>query len=108
MILAVSSSIKTFKTVRFRRGLNVLLSDMTDGSTEGHTRNSAGKSSLVEIVHFMLGGEADKKTSLFKAAGIAEHSFTAVLRIRGGGVPVKPPCAEVGRVFFIERRPKAL
>ncbi len=85
MILAVSSSIKTFKTVRFRRGLNVLLSDMTDGSTEGHTRNSAGKSSLVEIVHFMLGGEADKKTSLFKAAGIAEHSFTAVLRIRGRG-----------------------
>lgn len=104
MILSIGSSIETFKTVRFRRGLNVLLADMTDGSTEGHTRNSAGKSSLVEIVHFLLGGEADKKTSLFKAAGIVEHSFTAVLRIRGRVVRVTRRCAEVRRIYIDERR----
>jgi uncharacterized protein YydD (DUF2326 family) len=108
MILSIGSSIETFKTVQFRRGLNVLLADMTDGSTEGHTRNSAGKSSLVEIVHFMLGGEADKKTSLFKATGIVEHSFTAVLRIRGRVVRVTRRCAEVRRIYIDERRAQRL
>lgn len=95
MILSISSSIETFKTVRLRRGLNVLLADIAGKSTEGHTRNSAGKSSLGEIVHFLLGGDADKKTSLFKVPGIAEHSFTAVLRINGKIVAVTRRCDDV-------------
>ena len=108
MILSISSSIETFKTVRLRRGLNVLLADIAGESTEGHTRNSAGKSSLGEIVHFLLGGDADKKTSLFKVPGIAEHSFTAVLRINGKIVAVTRRCDDVRRIYIDEKRARRL
>jgi uncharacterized protein YydD (DUF2326 family) len=104
MILMIGSSIPTFKTVRFRRGLNVLLADIADHSTEGHTRNSAGKSSLVEIVHFLLGGDADRKTSLFKVPGIVAHSFSGVLRIRGRVIRVTRRCDDVRKIYIDERR----
>jgi uncharacterized protein YydD (DUF2326 family) len=108
VILSISSDIESFKSVRFHRGLNILLADLTNGSTEGHTRNSAGKSSLVEIFHFLLGGDADKKTSLFKAAGIAGHSFTGILRIRGRVVRVTRRCDKPRRIYTDEKRARRL
>ncbi len=80
MIFEVSSDIAAFKTVKFRRGLNVLLADVSPETTERHTRNSAGKSSLVEIIHFLLGGDVDRG-SLFKVEEIGAHSFSGVFRI---------------------------
>ena len=52
MIRTVSSSLPTFKTLTFTPGLNLLLADVAKTSTDRHTRNSAGKTSLVEIIHF--------------------------------------------------------
>ena len=87
MILSITSTIETFKSVEFRPGLNVLLADKTSTSTEKQTRNSAGKTSLVEIIHFLLGGEADKK-SLFQKQEIAAHSFIGIFEIRGQQITV--------------------
>lgn len=75
MIRSVTSSLPTFKTIRFGQGLNILLADVADTSTERHTRNSAGKTSLVEIVHFVLGSDAGK-SSIFKHEALIEHSFS--------------------------------
>ena len=77
MIVALSSSIPTFKTVTFHAGLNVLLADLARDSTDKHTRNSAGKTSLVEIIHFLL-GSTPEKGSLFKKPEIVAHSFTGL------------------------------
>jgi uncharacterized protein YydD (DUF2326 family) len=101
MILSITSDIPSFKSVRFHRGLNVLLADVSAQTTEGHTRNSAGKSSLVEIIHFMLGGDT---TSLFKALEIYPHSFSAVLRINRRVVRVTRRCEEPNRILVDEKR----
>lgn len=64
MILSIESSLPTFKTVRFHEGLNVLLSDKNRWVHRKKTRNSAGKTSLVEIIHFLLGADCDKGSLL--------------------------------------------
>jgi uncharacterized protein YydD (DUF2326 family) len=80
MINSISSSIPTFKRLDFHTGLNILLADTTSASTEKQTRNSVGKTNLIEIIHFLLGSDADKN-SLFKKPDIVNHSFTATLTI---------------------------
>ena len=79
MIVSIESTLKTFKPVTFRSGLNVLLSDRTANSTDKQTRNSAGKTSLVEIIHFLLGADCEKE-SLFRLDSLVEHTFKGAPR----------------------------
>lgn len=74
MIHRVFSSLGTFKTLDFGMGLNILLSDKTQGSTEQQTRNRTGKSSFVELVNFVCGGNCNAD-SLFKAPALTQASF---------------------------------
>lgn len=80
MIRTVRSSLPSFKTLEFKPGLNILLADVAEKSTGRHTRNSAGKTSLVEIIHFLLGSDV-KKGSLFKHESLDRVSFSMELRI---------------------------
>jgi len=83
MIISVDSSILTFKKVKFRKkGLSVLVSDRRPNSDDGETRNSAGKTSLIEIIHFLHGGNCDKD-SIFRTEALVEHTFVAKLKING-------------------------
>ena len=107
MILEVSSDIPTFKTVRFRRGLNVLLADVGERATERHTRNSAGKSSLIEIVHFLLGGEVSRK-SLFHAEGFTGHSFSGVFVFGGRVARITRSAVHPKRIHVDEKRAREL
>jgi uncharacterized protein YydD (DUF2326 family) len=94
MIHRVYSSLETFRELSFRQGLNILLSDKSAGSTQQHTRNRAGKSSLLELVHFVCGGNAGKD-SLFRSDAIVAAHFglemdlfeTAVQVSRSGSEP---------------------
>ena len=70
MILTLGSSLPKFKELKFRAGLNVVLSTRAEGSDEGRTRNSAGKSSFVELVHFLLGGPEHERVRLEHRAGL--------------------------------------
>jgi len=88
MIISIASSIPTFKSLQFGTGLNILLADVTAKSTERQTRNSAGKTSMIEIIHFLLGADADKN-SLFKKPEIAPHSFTGEFVINNERIIVK-------------------
>lgn len=62
MIHRIYSSLSSFKNQEFHSGLNVLLAEKSEGATSRQTRNRAGKTSLIEIVHFLTGGNINEKT----------------------------------------------
>ena len=74
MIHRLYSDLSSFKEIQFTEGLNILLAEKSEGATERHTRNRAGKSSMVEMVHFLLGSNA-RKDSLFRTPAIANYEF---------------------------------
>lgn len=73
MILSVTATLPTYKAMKFTKGLNIVLAEKHAKSTEQHTRNGAGKSSLVEIFHFLLGGST---SPIFKTAALSEVTFS--------------------------------
>ena len=101
MILCIESSISTFKTVPFHAGLNVLLADTRPGSKSTETRNSAGKTSLIEIIHFLLGSQADKEL-LFRTKALVEHTFTGTFVIGGDQLKILRGGKEHSKVFILE------
>ncbi len=85
MIRAVRANKTTFCSVKFGPGFNVVLADKTDKSSQKDSRNGAGKSLLVEIIHFCLGGKAG--TSL-KKKELRDWRFTLDLQLGGKNVSV--------------------
>jgi uncharacterized protein YydD (DUF2326 family) len=106
MILSIESSIPTFKSARFHAGLNVLLADTKPDSTEKQTRNSAGKTSLVEIIHFLLGANCDKD-SLFRTDALIDHSFSGVVEIGGAPLKISRSGSDPSKIFIDDGREKA-
>ena len=56
MIHSITADKPTFKKINFREGFNVVLAERTKESTKKDSRNGLGKSTLIEIIHFCLGG----------------------------------------------------
>lgn len=98
MIHRVYSSLQTFRTLSFRPGLNILLSDKSAGSTQQHTRNRAGKSSFAELVHFVCGGNA-RKDSLFRSDAIVASHFGLEMDLFGSTVQVARSGAEPAKII---------
>ena len=57
MILAVRADADKFRAVEFKPGLNIVLAHRRDDSSPRHTRNGLGKTTLLNIIHFCLGGD---------------------------------------------------
>jgi uncharacterized protein YydD (DUF2326 family) len=100
MIVSIESSLTTFKPVTFHPGLNVLLSDRTADSTDKQTRNSAGKTSLIEVIHFLLGADCEKD-SLFRLDELVEHTFKGTFRIGGELLTIARTGSDPSKIFLI-------
>jgi len=74
MIHAVYSDLPTFKNLNFHSGLNILLADKEQSSTDRQTTNRAGKSSLIRIIHFLMGEDVDKQ-SIFRSDALKSYTF---------------------------------
>lgn len=74
MIHRIYSSLETFKNLELQPGFNLIVAERRQGSSDLQTRNRAGKSSFVQIVHFLLGGSSDPK-SIFRKPELEEAVF---------------------------------
>jgi uncharacterized protein YydD (DUF2326 family) len=55
MIISVTANKDTFKSVAFQPGLNLILAERAEGSTDQDSRNALGKTTLLQIVHHCIG-----------------------------------------------------
>ncbi len=99
MIRRVGASQDGFKSVEFTSGLNVILAERTEQSTDKDTRNGLGKSLLLDIVHFCLGSKPRQKTGL-RVKELQEWSFKVDLQMRGETTSVTRSSSGHGRVKF--------
>jgi uncharacterized protein YydD (DUF2326 family) len=88
MIKSIFSSLASFKQLEFKPGLNVLVAQKEDGATDKQTRNRAGKTSLIETIHFLTGSNAEKG-SLFRSDALANESFGMIFDLGGDTVVVE-------------------
>jgi uncharacterized protein YydD (DUF2326 family) len=74
VIYRIYSNMQTFKEFQFHQGLNLILADKSPGATERQTRNGAGKSSLTELIHFLMGANL-LNSSIFRALELSPYHF---------------------------------
>jgi uncharacterized protein YydD (DUF2326 family) len=78
MLYRLSADHPSFKTIEFRKGLNIILADRhlpsneEEQGPERRTRNGAGKSSMIDLIHFLLAGSAE---GALKAEVLADWVF---------------------------------
>ena len=87
MIHGVSSDLVSFKALKFAPGLNILLADKSEGATDRQSRNGAGKTSFVELIHFLFGSKADKE-SIFRSDALLPYLFEARIDVGGRVIDV--------------------
>lgn len=73
MIHRIYADDPRFKDLSLGPGLNILLADKSPGATSKQTRNGAGKSSMLAVIHFVLG--SSDRDKLFTAGPLQEIRF---------------------------------
>lgn len=83
MLYHLSADQESFKSFAFREGLNIVLADRQlpadeKAPSQRRTRNGAGKSSVIDLIHFLLAGSAE---GALKSKVLAEWSFELSLDV---------------------------
>ena len=80
MIRSISADRPSFNKVTFKDGLNVVLATRTKKSDKKDSTNGLGKSTLVDILHFCLGG---KRSGALSDSALEGWTFTVNMDIGG-------------------------
>ncbi|MCY4520503.1 MAG: hypothetical protein OXC13_06950 [Caldilineaceae bacterium] len=97
MIHQVGADRDTFKTLTFGPGLNVILADKSQGATDRQSRNGAGKTSFVELVHFLCGANA-KSNGIFRSEALRNWTFNALIDVGGSCLSISRSGTTSGRI----------
>lgn len=87
MIHGIYANQASFHPVEFKAGLNVILAERTDTSTQKDTRNGLGKSTLIDIIDFCLGSRAQRNKGLY-IEPLESWAFTVDITLAGKRVKV--------------------
>ena len=102
MIHRIFSTDSRFKELAFKPGFNVLLAEKSSGARKDQTRNAAGKSSTLEIIHYALGSDSGKD-SFFANEAFRGQTLGMAFDLAGSTVRVHRdagPIAKRNQVFF--------
>lgn len=97
MIYAIRCDRPQFKDVEFLPGFNVVLAERSEQATAKDSRNGLGKTTLIDIIHFCLGGKADKNNRV-TAEPLKGWTFFLELDLRGKRYTVSRNTGEPKRV----------
>ena len=99
MIHRVTANHRSFHSVDFTTGLNIILAERSEKSTEKDTRNGVGKTTLLEIIDFCLGSRPTKGKGLL-IEPLKTWSFTLEITLRGNRVNVTRAVADQNRIVI--------
>lgn len=85
MIRSISANKSEFKTIRFQSGFNVVLADRDPSATDQQSRNARGKTSLLLVLNYLLGGSLQPDLKPLADDG---WSFTLTIDLFGHEVAV--------------------
>ena len=88
---------KSFRPVKFVEGLNVVLAEKASSSGKKDTRNGVGKTTLVEILMFCLGGQATRGKGVIQEA-LKSWVFTLEVTLKGSRVKISREIADPSKV----------
>ena len=98
MIYRIFSDLASFRNLELNSGLNILLTQKSETATNKQTRNGAGKTSLIELIHFVLGANANQE-SIFRSDLLTPWYFGLDLELRGKRVEVSRSGQDSNRVI---------
>lgn len=103
MIIDIGSDRPSFRRLRFREGLNIVLAERSGQSTSGdhRTRNGAGKSSLVDVIRFVLGGDVRKGRDVLAAPELGHDTLDVTFTIGGTRISAMRNITEKARIEII-------
>lgn len=61
MLEKIYSNKESFKEITFTKGLNLIIGDSDEKSTQDDTCNGIGKTTLINLIDFCQGADKDKK-----------------------------------------------
>lgn len=99
MIRRAGSDLSSFKTLTFRPGLNILLADKSEGAGDRQSRNGAGKTSFIELVHFLFGADV-RKESIFRSDALVEWTFDVVVDVAAEAISAARSGAKPSRILL--------
>ncbi len=99
MIHSVSANIASFRTVSFETGLNVIIAERTETSSKKDTCNGLGKSTLLDIIDFCLGGSAKTGKKLI-IDPLKEWVFTLEATVAGNRVKISRAVSSHNRIVI--------
>lgn len=105
MIINLTSSLPTYKSMEFQQGLNIVLAEQHAQASKHDTRNGVGKTSLLEIIHFLLGSSVGAN-SLFRVAELADVTFTGTFILAGERWRVSRNTANPATVTLVQPHSK--
>ena len=97
MIHSVTANHSSFRAVKFRPGLNVVLADRKESSTQKDTRNGLGKSTLIDIIDFCLGSRMRSRHGL-DITPLRDWTFTLECTLAGDRMRISRAVANPNRV----------
>jgi uncharacterized protein YydD (DUF2326 family) len=112
LIHRIESTLPSFKSIDLGPGLNILTAEKSEDATDRQTRNGAGKSSVLDIIHFVLGGRClapkgdRKKDCIFRLDQLKKEFFGLVLDLREDRVSVARSGSEHGRILINSANPE--
>ena len=106
MIHVLRASDARFKTLTFRPDLNIILAERHHAATDTDTRNGVGKSSMVLLLHFLLGANAGRN-SLFTSEALASWRFYLDLDLAGTRTTVERTGANPQVVVISPAQPQS-